>query len=142
MSSTSDRLVRANPPTLDDCTSQKEKGIPMARPDPEIALLWDGVSVYATEAHARNQAKAKPWLGAYIAEVLISEGVPMPPRGTVGHERGRFSESIFRADPILVRRTGTRRGHHTLRGNPIDLRALVTRVFSVWAVEHGHAKVR
>ena len=102
------RLVRSNPPTLDDFTSQKAKGIPMARPDPEIALLWDGVSVYATEVQARNQARAKPWLGAYIAEVTISE-----------------------ADPIAFRRTGSGRGHHTLWGNPVDLRTRVTRVVPV-----------
>lgn len=102
------RLVRSNPPTLDDFTSQKEKGIPMARPDPEIALLWDGISVYATEIQARNQAKAKPWLGSYIAEIAFSEG-----------------------DPIVFRRTGTGRGHHTLWGDPVELRALLTRVIAV-----------
>jgi hypothetical protein len=80
----------------------------MARPDPEVALLWDGISVYATETQARNQAKAKPWLGAYIAEITISEG-----------------------DPIIFRRTGTGRGHHTLWGKPADLRARQTRLIEV-----------
>ena len=102
------RLVRSYPPTLDDFTSQKAKGIPMARPDPEVALLWDGISVYATEAQARNQAKAKPWLGAYIAELAISEG-----------------------DPITFRRTGTGRGHHTLWGDPAELQARLTRIVDV-----------
>jgi hypothetical protein len=98
------RVVRSNPPTLDDFTSQKAKGIPMARPDPEIALLWNGISVFATETQARHQARAKPWLGGYIAELVIAEG-----------------------DPITFRRTGVARGHHTLWGEPADLKARVTR---------------
>ena len=102
------RLVRSNPATLDDFTSQQAKGIPMARPDPEVALLWGGISVYATETQARNQGRAKPWLGAYIAELTISED-----------------------DPITFRRTGTGRGHHTLWGEPSDLQARVTRVSDV-----------
>ena len=102
------RLVRSSPPTLDDFTSQKAKGIPMARPDPEVALLWDGISVYATEAQARSQARSKPWLGAYIAELTISED-----------------------DPITFRRSGTSRGHHTLWGTPAELQARVTRLVRV-----------
>lgn len=102
------RLARSDPPALDDFTSQKVRGIPMARPDPEVALLWDGISVYATEAQARNQARSKPWLGAYIAELVISEG-----------------------DPITFRRSGTGRGHHTLWGAPADLLARVTQFVQV-----------
>ena len=102
------RLVRSNPPTLDDFLSNREKGIPMARPDPEVALLWDGLSVYATETQARNQAKAKPWLGAYIAELSIAE-----------------------ADPITFRRSGTSRGHHTLWGDPFELLARALRIAKV-----------
>ncbi len=102
------RLIRSNPPTLDDFTSQKAKGIPMARPDPEVALLWDGISVYATEMQARNQARAKPWLGAHIAELTVSD-----------------------VDPIACRRTGTGRGHHTLWGDPAVLRARLRRVVDV-----------
>ena len=102
------RLVRSNPPTLDDVTSQKAKGVPMARPDPEVALLWDGISVYATVTQARNQARAKPWLGAYIAELAISEG-----------------------ERITFRRTGTGRGHHTLWGDPVELLACLTRIVDV-----------
>jgi hypothetical protein len=102
------RVVRSNPSTLDDYTSNKVKGIPMARPDPEVALLWDGISVYATETQARNQARAKPFLGSYIAELTISEG-----------------------DPITFRRTGVGRGHHTLWGDPAEIRTRETRVVDV-----------
>ena len=102
------RVVRSNWPTLDDFTSNTAKGKPMARPDPEIALLWDGISVNATETQARNRATAQPNLGTYIAELVITEG-----------------------DPITVRRTGNFRGHHTLWGDPADLLARVTRVVSV-----------
>ena len=102
------RLVRSNPSTLDDYMSNKAKGIPMARPDPEVSLLWDGISVYATETQARNQAKAKPWLGSYIAELTVADG-----------------------DPITFRRTGTSRGHHTLWGAPADLRARESRITDI-----------
>src|SRR5215211_7623813 len=102
------RLVRSNPPTMDDFVSNKVKGIPMARPDPEVALLWDGISVYATETQPRNQARAKPFLGSYISELTISEG-----------------------DPITFRRTGVGRGHHTLWGDPAEIKARETRVVDV-----------
>ena len=102
------RLVHSNPTTPADFLSNKAKGIPMARPDPEVALLWDGISVYATETQARNQARAKPWLGTYIAELAISED-----------------------DPITFRRTGTGRGHHTLWGEPVVLHARVLRVIGL-----------
>src|SRR5215213_3925060 len=102
------RLVRSNPPTLDDFRSNQAKGIPMARPDPEVALLWSGISVYATEAQARNQAKAKPWLGAFIAELEVDEN-----------------------DPITFRRSGTGRGHHTLWWEPEELGARVLRIIDI-----------
>lgn len=102
------RIVRSNPTTLDDYTSNRAKGIPMARPDPEVELLWDGISVYATEAQARNQARAKPWLGAYIAELVISV-----------------------EDPITFRRSGAGRGHHTLWGDAAEMRSRERRIFGV-----------
>ena len=102
------RLVRSNPPSLDDFRSNKAKGIPLARPDPEVALLWDGISVYATETQARNQARAKPWLGAYVAELEIADG-----------------------DPVTFRRSGTGRGHHTLWGEPAALSTRVLRITDV-----------
>jgi hypothetical protein len=102
------RVVRSDPPTLDDFMSYKAKGIPLARPDPEVALLWDGVSVNSTETQARNRAKVQPYLGAYIAELEISEG-----------------------DPITFRRTGVSRGHYTLWGAPSDLLARVRHVTKV-----------
>ena len=102
------RVVRSDPPKLDDFTSQKAKGILMARPDPQVALLWDGISVYATETQARRRATVLPHLGTYIAELAVSE-----------------------SDPITARRTGTSQGHHTLWGDPADLLNRVTRVVKV-----------
>jgi hypothetical protein len=99
------RVVQSSRPTLDDFRSNKAKGIPMARPDPEVALLWDGISVNATEAQAKKRARIQPYLGTHIAELAISEG-----------------------DPITVRRTGTSRGHYTLWGSPSELLARVIRV--------------
>ena len=102
------RIVQSMPPTRDDFVSQKAKGLPMARPDPEVALLWDGVSVYATEAQARSQARTKPWLGTHISELVVADG-----------------------DPITFRRTGAGRGHHTLWGDPSDLWSRVRRTVDV-----------
>jgi hypothetical protein len=102
------RVVRSRPPTLDDFTSNQAKGIPMARPDPEVSLLWDGISVYATENQAGKRATALPRLGAYVAELTIFEG-----------------------DPITIRRSGNSQGHHTLWGAPADLLARVTKVVDV-----------
>jgi hypothetical protein len=112
------RVTRSLPPTLDDFLSQKARGIPMARPDPEVALLWDGVSVYATEAQARKQARAKPGLGAYIAEIVVNDG-----------------------NPITVRRSGRGSGHHTLWGDPDELKARVMRTVAVKAAGDRHARV-
>jgi hypothetical protein len=102
------RIAKSIPATDDDFTSQKAKGIPMARPDPEVELLWDGISVYATEAQARKQARAKPWLGKYIAEIVVIEG-----------------------DPITFRRSGSGAGHHTLWGDPVEIRVRVARTVVV-----------
>lgn len=102
------RLVRSNPPTDYDFTSQQAKGIPMARQDPEVALLWDGISVYTTETQARNRAKVQPYLGAFIAELAILDG-----------------------GPITFRRSGVGRGHHTLWGDPAEIRARVVRTVAI-----------
>jgi hypothetical protein len=99
------RVVTTNPPTLIDFTSNAGKGKVLRRPDPEALLLWEGVSVSATEDQARLQARMTPWIGRYIAVLQIPEG------GSIRWER-----------------TTRTRGHHTLWGEPADLLACVVSV--------------
>ncbi len=98
------RIVKSDPATVEDFFSYKALGIPAPR-DPQRLALWDGISVYATEAQARGPARRIPALGGYIAEVELPD------------------------DPGLrVERTGPGRGHHTVWGEPS---ALLDRVVAV-----------
>jgi hypothetical protein len=67
------RLVKSDPPTLDDFRSGKELGRPLLNDRPETRLLWDGVSVYATEAQARRTARRYPQIGHYIAMLRVTQ---------------------------------------------------------------------
>jgi hypothetical protein len=78
------------------------------RDDPEVARLWDGISVFATEAQARRRARSAPWLGSPIAELVIIEALPI-----------RFD------------RTTRSAGHFTVWGEPDDLLQCVRRVVPV-----------
>src|SRR5436190_12539075 len=60
------RIVRGNPPTLDDFISNAAKGRPLRDSDPEARRLWDGISVQATEAQARRRVRQCPALGRYM----------------------------------------------------------------------------
>jgi hypothetical protein len=97
------RIVRTDPPTLDDFVSNQAKGKPPPD-DPALRAVWDGISVYSTLAQARRKRRASPALGAYIAMLRVPEG------GAVRYER-TLGE-----------------GHHTLRGDPSDILGLVVSV--------------
>lgn len=100
------RIVLTNPPSLHDFTSNAALRKTPQRPDPEVLRLWDGLSVFASEAQARRQARRLPFLGSYIAEMAL---------------------------PINARceRTRPTPGHHTVWGNPAMLLACVVRVVPV-----------
>ena len=100
------RIVRADPPTLDDFTSFLAKGISVKTADPEVLRLHSGISVNATEQQARNRAHDMPWLGTFIARLEVPEG------------------SMIRSE-----RTLRTRGHHTLWAGPAELVACVVDVF-------------
>lgn len=85
------RVVRFNPPNLDDFTSPHEQGRNLQNPTPERQRLWRGLSCYATEVQARNKARKVPALGAFIVRL-----------------------SIPLQSGILVERTGGSTGHHTI----------------------------
>jgi len=102
------RLVLRDPPTVEDFLSYEARGRPPTTTDPELIRLWSGVSAYATEARARRQSSAYPFLGSNIARLDIGE-----------------------SGPIRFERTTRSRGHYTLWGEPATLLASVVAVIRV-----------
>jgi hypothetical protein len=102
------RIVRENPPTLDDFKSHRELGIPALDDDPEHLRMREGISVHATEAQSRAKARSRPWFGRFIARLEI------PDHGIV-----RWA------------RTAGGRGHHTLWGEPAVLRSFIVEIIPV-----------
>ena len=101
------RVVKTNPPTMDDFLSDRAKGKPLREGVPHA--LWDGLSVFATAAQARSRARRYPQMGRFLAHLALAE-----------------------AAPLRVERTVPRsRGHHTLWGNPAYLLGCVVAVLPV-----------
>lgn len=100
------RIVKTNPPTINDFLSAATRGQiePVGLPE-DLRRLWSGVSVYATAAQARRKARQSPVLGSLIAEIRLRPGVD------------------FR-----VERTTRGPGHHTIWASPGDLLACVISV--------------
>ena len=102
------RIVRTNPPALEDFKSHAELGKAPHDDDPYVRRLAQGVSVFATLAQARRNARIFPSLGAFVAEIAI------PDEATCTAER-----------------SGRHPGHHTLWASPADLLRWVVAVHSV-----------
>lgn len=102
------RITQTDPPTRDDFTSDAAQGIEPPDDDPVHASLHDGISVFATEQQARKKAQAFPFLGSFIARLEIPDDAP-----------------------VRIERTLSSRGHHTMWGNPDDLRRYVVSVVPV-----------
>jgi hypothetical protein len=71
------RIARNSPPTRDDFLSHVAQAKVLRRDDPESRRLAEGLSVWATEAQARRQARGLPWLGRYIAALDVPEDGPI-----------------------------------------------------------------
>lgn len=98
------RIVRTNPPTVDDMRSYAELGIPLLRDDPESRRLARGISLFDSLRQARHLAHRKRWLGnAFIAELAIPVG------------------------SFQLERTGGR-GHYTLWGDPHAILSCARRI--------------
>ena len=65
------RVVKSNPPTVQDFLSFKALGIPLRRQTTKGLRLWDGLSVYRTREQATSLASSSPHLGRFVAEVRI-----------------------------------------------------------------------
>ncbi len=102
------RIVRSDPPTLDDFLSDESAGKASTAATPELRRLASGRSVYNTEAQARRKARAYPVLGRYIAAVELPE-----------HPAIRMERTLASA------------GHHTLWADPELLLANVVAVVPV-----------
>ena len=96
------RIVLTDPPGVEAFLSYQAQGRTPATTDPEALRLWSGIAVYATEAQARRQAFAYPFLGHYLARLEIPD-----------------------AGPIRFERTTRSRGHYTLWGEPAAVLACV-----------------
>jgi hypothetical protein len=99
------RIVRNDPPTQDDFTSNAAKGRPLRDTDPETRRLWDGISVQATEAQSRRRVRQYPLLGRYIARIELPADAP-----------------------VRAERTTRIPGHYTLWGDPAALLRYVVAV--------------
>lgn len=73
------RLVRHNPPTVQDVLSQAALRQPCPRPhDPEFVRKWEGLSVFDNEADVRSLGRARNWKpGVYIATLHIPDDAPL-----------------------------------------------------------------
>jgi hypothetical protein len=100
------RIVRSDPPTVEDFRSAAARGRIPPDANAEDRRLLAGVSVYRTEAQARRKARQYPALGAFIAELAL------PPQ-------------------LVAERTTPSPGHHTLWAPPEALLACVVRVVPV-----------
>ncbi len=69
------RLLRRITPTVEDFVSNAARGRPTP-PAADLAALWDGLSMYATETQARATAAAYPRRGwrAVAAVNLLEDG--------------------------------------------------------------------
>jgi len=57
------RVIKRNPPSLDDFTSNQALGRVLRDPAPERQRLWSGISVNATESQATSaqHVQARSW---------------------------------------------------------------------------------
>jgi hypothetical protein len=98
------RVVKADPPTAEDFTSNEALGKPFRHPDASRRRLWGGLSCWATEAGARRNARRYRAQGAYVARIDLEDGSPIRVERTLGP------------------------GHYTLWGEPSDFLARVVSV--------------
>lgn len=100
------RVVQSDPPTAWDLTSSASRGRRIRQPGSRAEDLSRGISVFATEEQAVEQARRYPHLGRYVAEIRV---VP----------------------DARLERTGSRIGHYTLWTEPEILLGSVVRVIRV-----------
>jgi hypothetical protein len=101
------RVVKRDPPTVVDFTSNEAQDKPLLHDTPRNRRLWSGLSCFATEAQARWNARRFPGHGNFIARLEIDD-----------------------EDRIQVEKTRGP-GHYTLWAEPADLLGHVRAVVPV-----------
>lgn len=103
------RIVKSNPPTESDFTSNFARGrrLPKQMPVP-LQELWTGLSVYDRLGLARRKGELSPMLGSYIVELRIPEG-----------------------SSIRVQRTTADPGHFTIWGEPSEVTKCITNIHPI-----------
>lgn len=71
------RIVRTNPTTDRDFTSNAARGKRPRNPTPEVLRRWDRLSAFTSFEAALANARIFPRLGDFIAELRIVEGGPI-----------------------------------------------------------------
>lgn len=101
------RIVRTNPPGERDFASREQLGHRPRNERPETLRLWSGLSMYATETHARRNARLYPMLGTFLAEVIVSDGDLVSVEKTLGPEHytlwgtpHMFLDRVVRVVPV------------------------------------------
>ena len=79
------RIVPTGTPTELYFTSYRAQGRILRHPTAELLDRWAGISVYESEGQARHWARKRPYLGAFIAELRINEGIRREQTGRSGH---------------------------------------------------------
>jgi hypothetical protein len=82
------RIVKSDPPTLQDFMSLAELGQRPRNPnDPEVIRRWDKLSVWGEEQRAHEWARLHPRLGAYIARLDLPDAstISVESSGPTGH---------------------------------------------------------
>ena len=106
------RIVKTNPPTRDDFVSPAERGEPPPD-DSELARLKRGLSMYATEAQARRNARHYRNLGPFLAAVdvpldgrcEIERTLNAPGHYTVWGEAALLHDAVALLRPVTANST-------------------------------------
>lgn len=100
------RIVKTDPPTIEDFTAGSVRGRPIPAHLPvELHRLWDGLSLYSTLAQARRKQRLSPRIGEYIAAMFVPDD-----------------------SRIQIERTTRESGHHPIWGPPDVMLACVVGV--------------
>ncbi len=92
------RIIISATPDLGDFTSAKALGRSPPS-DPTLARLWDGISVFATEAQAISKAKAYHWLGEFVARLEFATDAQIRWERTL---RGRGHFTLWAEPSVLL----------------------------------------
>jgi hypothetical protein len=86
------RIVKTDPPTLNDFLSNRDRGL--VRRENETEDIWGGLSHYDTIERAAKTARRFPSIGTFVAAVRLAD-----------NEDFRIEQTF-------------RRGHYTVWGDP------------------------